>query len=93
MRMKVSDFLNDESKWCQNYGALNIDSYGTAPTSSAAVRWCIMGAAAVCEYTREEFVDLKTKTDKTTGGEIVLWQDAPERKFAEVRRLLQEAGH
>ena len=91
--MKASDILTDEGKWCQGYTALDDAGWLVGSPSGAAIRWCIQGAAIRAGYTLREEKELGQRIYEKVKSDIVTWQDAPERTFAEVRELLISIGH
>ncbi len=93
MKMKLSDLLIDESKWCQNNFAE--DTYGLSvdPLDSEATSWCIVGAEVACEYTIEEKLDVIRAASGKVNTSLAAWQDMPERTFNEVRKFLLSIGH
>lgn len=93
MIMKVSTFLDDESKWCKNDFAVNADGFATNPCDKDATRWCIFGALLACEYTTEEENDLILAAHEITNCGLTVWQDAEVRTFTEVHKLLLRVGH
>ncbi len=101
MKMKVSELLTDESKWCKRTMAKDISGYGVPFDSAYAVCWCLLGAAAACGYTSAEMAAFEKaicavapmSAVDTTNVAIALWQDAAERTFDQVYELLLSIGH
>ena len=94
--MKVSELLTDENKWCQQ--AFAMDKYGDAVSSRDvdACKWCLSGALMKC-YSIEAPVDqteymLHHRKLMEVVGDLIDWNDAPERTFAEVREAILKAG-
>ena len=82
--MKIKDLLTDESKWLQG-------------SHRDGTPCCLERAVEVCygdNKTLEQ--DIKSRIDKYLGGDgsvnmrIIYWNDAPERTFADIRRLIEE---
>ena len=91
--MKIRELLTDESKWCKKSYAFDAQGRKTTGYSPNAVKFCLVGAAQHCygtgyiEYVIKMQDALKRKFDV---GVIALWQDQPERTFAEVKALVEE---
>lgn len=91
----VGRLLSDQSKWCKHHFALSADNKPVWGTSEKAVRWSLtgaidkgygMGAASNEVYKRvlEAIGDGKHN--------VSYWNDLPQRKFSEVRELIERLG-
>lgn len=85
--MKVQDILTDESKWTQGRDARDANGNEILPLADEAVCWCL-GGALVKAGIFQLIGNLLFKP--LNGQSIWLWNDAPERTFAEVRALIEE---
>jgi hypothetical protein len=92
--MKIKELLADVSKWTQKVPARNADG-ASCNVNEGAVCWCLWGAAVFC-YDRTfddpavRFHDVRNKIEAVVlGGNMVTWNDAPERTFEEVKALVE----
>lgn len=74
--MKIRDLLTDPSKWCQGAMARDINGFGCLSDDPVAAKWCLAGAA--------------NKVGVCLSLDIITWNDAPGRTFAEVRELIEK---
>lgn len=86
-KIKPSDILKTKKKWCQNAPfAVGING--------SKVQWRLWGAFR--EVYGDGFQSPYLKFCKTARKHgirrPIAWQDHPDRKFSEVRKLLLEAG-
>ncbi len=93
MEKKISEFLTDESMWCQYYFALDADNLQICSSSPNAVKWCIIGAAHRCKYAVTELVDFVSAANAVGISNPAYWQDEVDRTFDEVRAMLLSIGH
>ena len=77
--MKVQDILTDEGKWCQ--GSLSMRN------EDGTYRHCLVGA--LLELPNAQIAVAKIH-ERIGLMSISVWNDAPERTFAEVRALIEE---
>lgn len=86
--MKIRDLLTDPSKWCQHSRAEGVNGDCYHPLAAEAVRWCLLGALErVYDYRYRDQVLEKLRSELPN---ISIWNDAPERTFAEVRALIEK---
>ena len=89
--MKVRDLLTDESKWCKLDYARNKFGKGIDCDHPNACSWCLVGAIRKC-YPDEHYdkVRMMYRLPVIQPSGVTGWNDAPERTFAEVRKLIEE---
>ena len=93
--MKVKELLTDESKWIKEWFAMSERGRYVPPNSRLACKWCLRGAIRRCYevvdnlYT-DNVVDVEQKVVNVIGMSIPKWNDAPERTFADVKKLVEE---
>lgn len=90
--MKVQDILTDESKWTKGALARDINGFEVDDVrSEKAVKFCLFGAIdRALGKTFSDSMAIDYQICKKLGKDSVLWNDAPERTFAEVRGLIEE---
>ncbi len=86
--MKIRELLSDASKWTQHYLARKANGTPTSEQDPYAVSWCLVGAVIVC-YPQAS-LSVYEQIEKKTGGEMIDWNNAPERTFEDVRKLVEE---
>lgn len=94
--MKIRELLDSPEKWIQ--GKLAADSNGNTVTSLSvdSCRWCIVGSIIKC-YGCNEFGDDRYAVANRISDHLSLypldiskWNDAPERTFEDIRKLVEE---
>ena len=89
--MKIQEVLATPDKWCKYDNAVTKLGCDVLPDSSQAVKWCLVGAAMKCysglELTRVRNL-IATKILPFTY--ITSYNDAAERTFEDIRRLIEE---
>ena len=88
--MKISELLTDETKWCKMACAKDKDGNLVNELSDTAVKWSLHGAIWKC-HSDNNMMKVIIKIHDYM-GEKYLWQwnDAPERTFEDVRKLIEE---
>ncbi len=92
------ELIEGEGKWCQGAYAKNGQGWPVSEFSPNACSWCLLGAIlklSVCENREitHEVVSLLVKALKVThSGELVSYNDSPNRKQKEVVSLLRKAA-
>ena len=86
--MKIHELLTDESKWTQAAYARDADGFMCSHFCLDAASFCLLGAAERCYGLGEKLHGIIEKLSDAAGGNFVLWQDAPDRTFQEVRELI-----
>lgn len=84
--MKIKDLLTDESKWTKNTFARNEE--GSPTILQQGTCWCLLGGVRFCYLDGQE-TETKIR-DKLNVDSIALWNDAPERTFSDVKKLVEE---
>lgn len=87
--MKVQDLLTDEGKWIQKSIARDAQGNRTYFDASDAVCWCLVGALHKC-YLNARAQEICGQIFDKLQLAPAEWNDAPERTFADVRRLIEE---
>ena len=87
MDIKIKDFLT-ESNWTKGQFARDEHNIGCSWEDEKAVKFCLLGAAHKC-YTNEAEM-LHFMLERELRGDAIIWQDAPERTFAEVSALVKK---
>jgi hypothetical protein len=88
--MKIRELLTDESKWCKNVTARDINGNPINGDSEDAACWCLGEAFDVCYKGQEQSVVTEAwyRIYAATGIPFCRWNDAPERTFKEVKELV-----
>lgn len=89
--MKIQDILTDESKWTKGANARHANGNPIGPEEANAACWCLNGALikAYDESIEGRQVRYKICIELSTHS-FSPWNDAPERTFADVRKLIEE---
>lgn len=94
--MKIRELLSDESKWTKGSYARHINGNSIGPRQDNACSWCLLGSIYKCYGFRSEFFRSKffkvfeNLRIKLKGNDITAWNDAPERTFEDVKKLVEE---
>lgn len=96
--MKIKELFNDDSKWCKDALATNIDNDIVDPNSPTATRWCLAGAIFKC-YPPERRNEIEQRIRIRIGmsfnlrsGDkvpISLWNDDKDRTFEQIKDLIE----
>jgi hypothetical protein len=99
--MKIRELLTDESKWCKKNAAKNRKGESAYLYGEQAVQWCIYGAWRKCysappgadEFESKKLDDADVAWDKIAAAvperNPIRWNDARERKFEDVKALVE----
>ena len=90
--MKVHELLDRPSKWCKNEFAISRLGTVVDPSDTRACRWCLSGALSKC-YGSDPSIRkpiVEKLLDRIGDYSIPSWNDAPHRKFEQVRKLCLE---
>jgi len=88
--MKIRELLDSPEKWTKQWYAYNKEGRRTNCSDDDATCWCLMGAVAKCYGSNiKEEKQIIQLLNKETGGNVVEWNDNPERKFDEVKALVE----
>lgn len=86
--MRVHELLDKPEKWSQGSFARNSDGLAVQVSDSKATCWCVTGAVLLC-YAEEYDVNI-CKLQNRLDTAVMIWNDAPERTFEEVRAVCLE---
>jgi len=91
--MTVAELLSDESKWTNGMFARDARGRSMNPRDAEASCWCLIGAVLRCYGTNvNRCIASLNRLKESIGPDVEAWNDAPERTFADVRRVIEEAG-
>jgi hypothetical protein len=99
--MKVKDILDKPERWTQGAAARDKRGRRCDVISDAAVRFCLRGAAARVYsgpaledalFSIAKALNLDEECYEDLDGAIEVWNDDPDRTFAEVRQVVERAG-
>ncbi len=87
--MKIYELLDSPDKWTQGAFANDERGVSVGPNDKLASRWCMAGALDKCypREGREEAAKKLREFADEAGISIALWNDAPDRTYAEVLEL------
>ncbi len=90
--MKVRELLSSPDKWVKTKWAADLLKRPVDPCSPDAVCFCLLGAIDFCYREGTDVKDeVRNKIRKYIGrASIMLWNDAPERTFEEVKSLVNQ---
>lgn len=87
--MKIQELLDKPEKWTQYTSARDINGKDVGYEADSAVCWCLIGAILKCYGEKSE--NVMDKIYKAFKGEsIALYNDAKERTFKDVMKLVKE---
>jgi len=91
--MKISELLSGPEKWTQGAWARNQKGETVSAFDSSACCWCISGAIAKC-YPADQFTRicdqiLRHLDYHLEEGSIFRWNDHLDRKFEEVKLVVE----
>jgi hypothetical protein len=88
---RAKELIQDESRWCRGYLAVDADGISADPTGSEAVRRCALAAAYQLTNSREKSCELATNALRPLCGsnKVVLVNDYQGR--AAILALFDEA--
>lgn len=91
--MKIKELLSGPEKWTKGHAAINAAGVAVSPYSADACCWCLIGALNKCypdspSPERDRAFGLLIENFSTEP--ISIWNDAPERTFAEVKELVEK---
>ena len=84
--------LDSPEKWTQNRNARNAEGIGVYSTDPSAVCFCLIGAAkraGLPLFWDDEHLGERLQNKVPSKG-VAVWNDAPERTYADVVALLTE---
>lgn len=92
--MKMHELLTDASRWTQGTNARDRQGRETLVWMPGACQWCLLGALRHCYgdvnaiRADQVLARIKRAIGIAPGTALWDWNDAPDRKFADVRTLL-----
>lgn len=87
--MTLQELFSSEARWTQKKVARNKDGQGRFPNSPEAVQWCLVGGIDKC-YDGEELILVHHKVKNYLGMSLTIWNDYPDRTFADIRRVIED---
>ena len=88
--MKIRNLLTDESKWCKGVDAQDCNGDEIRYDDPKAHSFCLVGALEVCYRDEGNIIYAIKDKIRLRIGDITRWNDAPERTFEDVRKLIEE---
>lgn len=88
--MKIYELLDKPEKWCQHHLAEDRHGRRVFPNTSAACKWCLLGAAIICYPNDDEHSVVWGKIADATGANGVTWNDENGRTYADVAALCKK---
>jgi hypothetical protein len=92
--MKIKELFSGPEKWTKHAAAE--DRLGTpcSPSSPNATAFCLLGAISRCyaDDEDEERAVMRKLVLEIGNGPISWWNDHPDRKFEEVKYLVERLG-
>lgn len=93
--MKIKDLFKDKSNWTKCANARTKEGKAVCVTSPHAASWCLLGACFKVYGSSLEATDkfrhqvnYYLKRERTAG--VTNWNDAPERTFEEIYKLVND---
>lgn len=95
--MKICELLTGPEKWSQNIVAVNAEGKSVGYRNPSACRWCLLGAIYCC-YSIPEGRAIESRIkDRLFGGRkrklgdcLSVWNDAPDRTYRDIKKLITE---
>ncbi len=88
--MKIRELLNSPEKWTQGASAKDSRGFGVPARSPYARQWCLMGALDICYPEVKDAVHVQNRIALILGTSAIDWNDTPDRKFEEVKELVDK---
>lgn len=88
--MKVSQLLSRPSRWGKGYLAKDSKGRPVGPLDPSAIKFCLDGAIERCYKTDSRRVT-RILLNLIEGPSISHFNDAPNRRFRDIRALLKKA--
>jgi len=88
--VKIRELLSDESKWTKGASTRDVAGRPVNPLDTAAVCWCLDGAAEKCAVGFNEYRDVMDTLAEKLKPAPYKWNDAKQRSFADVRLLVEK---
>ena len=93
MAQKLTDLMTKESQWTQGAFARLPSGKACLANHADAVSCCLIGGIQRCYHEGPDRTEAMRMLKARFSGSITLfldWHDAPDRKFVEVRALIEE---
>lgn len=89
-QQKIKDLLDRPEKWTQGSMARDVNGMDLMdPLMPGVTSWCLLGALEHCYgYGTSQWLEKRHLLEKTVGGWVSSWNDAPERTWKEVKDLI-----
>ncbi len=85
----LKDLFTDESTWIKWALARDINGNDVGENSPRAVQWCLVGGLYKC-YQGDKIRSIHSKICSYIGDKLIsVWNNAPERTFADIRLLVE----
>ena len=90
--MKVKELLTGPEKWVKYVYAVDATGASVEPIDPRATAFCLRGAIRHCYPSPEQHKPIERMAYSSIQAFVCLveWNDAPERTFADVRKLIEE---
>ena len=88
--MNLQELFTDESKWTKGYYARNENGNPVAWQSPNATCWCFTGAILKCYPANEADLVMGKVYNMIRDKFIFAFNDNPETKFADIRRVIEK---
>lgn len=85
--MKLKELFTDESKWTKGSYARDQDGLTVDPQNDKAVCWCFRGAMYKIGFNIHSLTHI---FEKLFPDGVMDWNDAPERTFEDIKKLVEE---
>lgn len=87
--MTVKELLTSPEKWTRGESARDINGRPVMTDSKEAVSWCLVGALMKC-YRGSKVAYLRTRIGNLLQISVEGWNDDPNRKFEDVKALVEQ---
>ena len=95
--MKIQDLLNCSSKWVKNGLSVDKNNKSVNPRSSAAIKWCLIGALEKCY---PKFDDRFAASSKVINAlshfnyslHLPIFNDDPKTTFQMLKKVIKKAN-
>lgn len=90
----AADLIEPEGRWTQNRFAASADGEMRSPQEGEASCWCAWGALlrVAADPSDDAVYDASDIAEAVIGGNLVMFNDAPDRTQAEVVSALRQAA-
>lgn len=88
--MKIKELLSSSRKWTKGAFAKDESGSPVASMSYRAVCYCLIGATRHCYNNPDDQNNILSIIEAKIKQSIPSWNDAPERTFDDIRKLVEE---